>query len=75
MGRLDRKVAIITGGAHGHGAAAGRIFTDAGAHVYLADVDDDAGTAVARAAGAAYTHLDVTSPATRTVRPSGRCAA
>jgi 3alpha(or 20beta)-hydroxysteroid dehydrogenase len=62
MGRLDGKVAIITGGARGQGAAEGRLFAAEGAHVVLADVLDDDGRAVADEIGdaARYVHLDVT---------------
>jgi NAD(P)-dependent dehydrogenase (short-subunit alcohol dehydrogenase family) len=38
MGRLDGKVAIITGAARGIGAAAARLFAAEGAHLVLADV-------------------------------------
>jgi 3alpha(or 20beta)-hydroxysteroid dehydrogenase len=60
--RIDGKVALITGGGRGHGAAAARLFTEAGAHVFVADVDDDAGTAVATSTNTRFLHLDVTSP-------------
>ena len=65
MGRLDGKVAIITGGARGQGAAEGRLFAAEGAHVVLADVLDDDGRAVADEIGdaARYVHLDVTDEA------------
>jgi 3alpha(or 20beta)-hydroxysteroid dehydrogenase len=61
MARLDGKVALITGGARGQGAAEGRLFTDAGATVVLADVLDEPGERAAGELGAEYLHLDVTS--------------
>ena len=62
MGRLDGKVAIITGAARGQGAAEARLFVAEGASVVLADVLDDEGQAVAAELGeaATYAHLDVT---------------
>ena len=61
MGRLDGKVAIITGAARGQGAAEARLFAAEGARVLLTDVLDDEGKAAAAEIGAAaaYTHLDV----------------
>ena len=62
MGRLDDKVALITGAARGQGAAEARLFAGEGARVYLSDVLDDEGAATAADIGAAasYHHLDVT---------------
>jgi NAD(P)-dependent dehydrogenase (short-subunit alcohol dehydrogenase family) len=40
MGRLDNKVAIITGAASGMGAAAGRLFAQEGAKVVLGDINE-----------------------------------
>ncbi len=66
MGRLDGKVALISGGARGQGAAEVRLFSREGARVIFGDVLDDAGReleAEVRAAGgdARYVHLDVTN--------------
>src|SRR6266571_748219 len=68
MGRLDGKVALISGGARGQGACEARMFCREGAHVVFGDILDEAGTQVEaeiRAAGgeAAYVHLNVTSEA------------
>lgn len=63
MGRLDGKVAIVTGAARGTGATTARLFAQEGARVVLADVQDDLGRSVANEIGpsALYLHLDVTS--------------
>lgn len=57
--RLAGKVAIVTGGASGIGAATVRRFRAEGAEVVLADVQDELGKNVAAEAGAIYQHLDV----------------
>ena len=65
MGRLDGKVALISGGARGMGATEARMFAGEGASVIFADVLDDLGAQVEsqiRDLGgeATYLHLDVT---------------
>lgn len=62
MGRLDGKVAIVTGAARGQGAAIARRFVAEGAQVVLADVLDSDGKVVAEELGdaARYVHHDVT---------------
>jgi len=47
--RLQNKVAIVTGAAHGIGKAYARGFAQEGAHVVIADVDRPGGEAVAKA--------------------------
>ena len=65
MGRLDGKVALITGGSRGQGAAEGALFVAEGGRVVLADVRDELGEALAAELGeaAVYQHLDVRSEA------------
>lgn len=61
MGRLDAKVAIVTGAARGMGEATARLFAAEGAKVLLTDVLDAEATAVAEDLGdvALYRYLDV----------------
>lgn len=59
MGRLDGKVAIVTGGASGLGAADVRRLAQEGARVVLTDVNENDGLAVAEAAGARFVVQDV----------------
>ena len=63
LGRLEGKVALISGAARGMGKAEAILFADEGARVVVCDVRDDEGKAVAAGIGdaALYQHLDVTS--------------
>lgn len=63
MNRLINKVAIVTGGAHGIGAATVRRFCEEGARVIIADVNRAAGEALAAATGAAFVPVDVSDHA------------
>jgi cyclopentanol dehydrogenase len=68
MGRLDGKVALISGGARGQGATEARLFVREGARVVFGDILDEEGKKVEaeiRATGgeATYVHLDVTNEA------------
>jgi cyclopentanol dehydrogenase len=63
-GKLDGKVALISGGARGMGAAEAQAFAQEGARVVFGDVRDDEGRKVEAAVRAAggdviYVHLDV----------------
>lgn len=62
MARLKNKVAIITGGARGMGAATVRLFAREGAKVVIADVLDAEGAALAQElkGNAMFLHHDVT---------------
>jgi NAD(P)-dependent dehydrogenase (short-subunit alcohol dehydrogenase family) len=60
MNRLDDKIAIVTGGASGIGAATAKVFAAAGARVVVADLQD--GRGVAAEIGGTYVRTDVRKP-------------
>jgi NAD(P)-dependent dehydrogenase (short-subunit alcohol dehydrogenase family) len=57
---LTGVAALVTGGASGLGAATVRRLASAGAHVVIADLQDDKGEALAAEVGGVYQHTDVT---------------
>ena len=79
-GRLEGKVALISGGARGQGEAEARLFVAEGARVVIGDLLDEEGAKVAASLGeaACYENLDVTDEASwqhivaRTVEQFGR---
>ena len=66
MGRVDGKIALVTGAASGIGRASAELLASEGAKVVLSDIDDTNGEAAAKgivdAGGEAiFTHLDATN--------------
>jgi NAD(P)-dependent dehydrogenase (short-subunit alcohol dehydrogenase family) len=60
-GRLQDKVAVITGAGSGIGLASARRFAAEGAKVVCVDIDDLAGKAAADDVGGIFVHADVTA--------------
>ena len=61
MGRLDNKIAVITGGASGIGKGSVKLFVEEGARVVFGDIQDDLGIALSDELGpnALYLHTNV----------------
>jgi NAD(P)-dependent dehydrogenase (short-subunit alcohol dehydrogenase family) len=64
-GRIEGKVAVVTGGCSGIGLATVQRFAQEGGRVVIGDIDDERGEALADRLGGAdvatYAHVDVTS--------------
>jgi len=60
---LTGRVALVTGGAQGLGEGMARALAAAGAKVVVADLQDEAGQAVAASIGGVFVHVDVTDDA------------
>jgi NAD(P)-dependent dehydrogenase (short-subunit alcohol dehydrogenase family) len=60
-GRVQGRVAVVTGGCSGIGLAAVKRLAEEGATVVIGDVDDTRGPDVAAAVNGVYQHTDVTS--------------
>ena len=65
-GRLEGKVAVVTGGCSGIGLATVQRFVEEGARVVIGDIDDERGHELVGQLGgedvATYVHVDVTTP-------------
>jgi NAD(P)-dependent dehydrogenase (short-subunit alcohol dehydrogenase family) len=61
--QIQNNVFIVTGGASGLGAATARMLVEAGGKVVIADVQAEAGAALARELGGQFVKCDVTSEA------------
>lgn len=61
--RFEGKRAVVTGGASGIGRATAERLADEGAEVWIGDIDDVGGRAVAARIGGQYRHCDVSDSA------------
>ena len=75
MGRMEGKIALVTGAARGIGAAIARSFVREGADVRLTDIEQDAGERLAAELGvqATFTRLDVREEADWSCHGGGAC--
>jgi meso-butanediol dehydrogenase / (S,S)-butanediol dehydrogenase / diacetyl reductase len=65
MGKLDNRIAVVTGGGSGIGEATAKLFAAEGARVVIADINEQGGQRVAGQIGAAatFSKTDVSDPA------------
>ena len=61
-GRLEGKVAVVTGGAGGIGRETARRFAEEGSRVCISDLADEPGKETASEVDGIYVHADVTDP-------------
>jgi NAD(P)-dependent dehydrogenase (short-subunit alcohol dehydrogenase family) len=61
MGRLDARVAVVTGGGSGIGLASVRRLAEEGARIVVADIDTAGGEAAAKEVDGLYVRTDVTN--------------
>ena len=61
MERLKGKTVIVTGGAGGIGRAGVELFAAEGAHVIIADINENEGKATASAVGGVFVQCDVSN--------------
>lgn len=61
MKRLQDRVAVITGGGSGIGAATARRFAEEGAKIVIADMEETSSTAVANEVGGIFVKVNVTN--------------
>ena len=61
--RIPDRVFLVTGGASGLGAATARMLADGGAKVVIADVQEEAGRALAQELNGQFVRCDVTQEA------------
>jgi NAD(P)-dependent dehydrogenase (short-subunit alcohol dehydrogenase family) len=61
-GRVEGKVAVVTGGCSGIGLASVRRLAAEGARLVIGDLDDARGPGIATEVGGLYRHADVTDP-------------
>lgn len=62
MGKLDGKIAVVTGAASGLGRACADLFAEEGARIVVADIQQEEGEAAAKELGGLFVRTDVSDP-------------